>query len=101
MDENNCENFRREVYRYCDENVGKRVLFTGFAYLYSFYDGIITPQQLALVTENIVSRLLEKEVLTEISAEDKGIESPYGMYKILLHERLTLETNKKRFWFGV
>jgi hypothetical protein len=83
------EQFKREIYEYCDNNVRKRILFTGFTFLWALSGKErITPKDLALLTSEIINSLVKEKILIEVP---KKFESVYGMYKILPHEILMKE----------
>jgi len=81
--------FIREIYTYCDKNVGEKALFPVFV---NFWDEngdveYVSRKNLAKLTSEIISRLLDKKVLMEIPKDNKS-HNPYGLYKILPHENL-------------
>lgn len=81
--------FVREIYSYCDSNVGERALFPVFANLWNENEDAtyITQKDLAVLTSQIISKLLEKKALMKIP-RDENFHTPYGLYKILPHENL-------------
>lgn len=83
--------FEKRVYKYCDNNVGREILFTGFAYLWP-QNHDIAPKDLAILTSKIINDLAKKGVLKEISKKE-DFDIPYGMYEILPHEML-IKDNK-------
>ena len=80
------EQFKKEIYEYCDNNVRKRILFPGFTSLWTLSrKERITPKDLALLTSEIINSLVKEKILIEVP---KKFESVYGMYKILPHKKL-------------
>jgi hypothetical protein len=78
--------FEKRIYEYCDNNVGQKVLFTGFEYLWP-PNHDVAPKDLAILTSRILNELAEKGILREIRKEG-DFDVPYGMYKILPHKKL-------------
>lgn len=87
------EQFKKEIYKYCDKNVGGSCLFLGFTHLWFSKKEKITPKDLAFLTSKIINDLIGKKVLVEIP---KKFENVYGMYKILPHEKL-IKKNKLKY----
>ncbi len=83
--------FRKEIYKYCDDNVGEKILFTGFTNLYIQLEHEITPKNLASLTSEIIHELIGRKILIEVPKE---FESVYGMYEILPHEKLIKDDKK-------
>ena len=79
------ERGKKKIYEYCDENIGEKILLTGFMSLYSQLEHEISPQDVVRSVSGIVNNLIQKRVLKEVSKE---FESIYGRYEILSHERL-------------
>jgi len=85
------EELRNNIYEYCDNNVGKKVLFPGFRHLYisskndSSQD--IIPQEITNLTSKILNELTERKILKEVKIP-KGFSTPYAMYKISRHKKL-------------
>lgn len=79
------DEFRKEVYRYCDNRVGEEVLFPVFPNLWltSGYTPV-APKDLVSLVGGITSDLVNKGVLERLP-----VGGFYEMYKILPHERLT------------
>lgn len=88
--------FVREIYSYCDRNVGEEVLFPAFVNLWheNGEDTHITKKDLSVLTSNIISHLLnknKKKKRQKILSAIHSITNPqdaYGFYKILPHEDL-------------
>jgi hypothetical protein len=78
------EKFRKNIYEYCQENVGEEILFTGFEYLWPRQNSDMSPRDLAKLTSQILSGLIKEKIIIEVP---KKVESVYGMYKILPHEK--------------
>ncbi len=83
--------FEKKIYEYCDNHVKKRVLFTGFMYLWP-PNHDIAPKDLATLTSRILNGLTQKGILREVPNREE-FDVPYGMYEILPHEMLI--KNKK------
>jgi len=88
--------FEKRIYEYCDDNVRKRILFTRFTFLWPQLEQQITPKDLASLTSKIINSLIKKGVLKEVP-KPKNSDVPYGMYKILPHERLIKDDKTKIF----
>ncbi len=86
------EQFKEEIYKYCDNNIGKSCLFPGFAFLWPLRKEKIIPKNLAILTSKIINDLIEKKVLIEVPKKEGNV---YGMYKVLPHEKLTKERKLK------
>lgn len=86
-------NFEERVYRFCDNNVGEEVLFTGFVHLWPKQielcprEEIIHPK-IIFYTNNVINKLLRLNVLREIP---KDFDTFYPMYNILAHDSLIKE----------
>lgn len=78
--------FVNEIYKYCDENVGEKVLFSVFTNLYN-EEKFIIKRDLVGITEKIINNLIKEEILIEI-VKPKGLESFYGYYEVKPHEDL-------------
>ena len=78
------ERFRKEIYRYCQDNISEEILFTGFAYLWPRQNSDISPKNLAKLTSQILNNLIKEKIIVGVPKE---IESVYGMYKILPHKK--------------
>lgn len=78
------EKFRKEIYRYCQNNVGEEILFTGFEYMWPQKNSDISPKNLAMLTSRILNDLIKEKIIIEVP---KKVESVYGMYKILPHKK--------------
>ncbi len=92
MTEKKLEELSKErIYRYCDDNIGNKILFTGFEWLHLKYEKI-TPKDLVNFTGIIVRDLIGKKILREV---EKEFESVYALYEILPHEKL-IENIKRR-----
>ena len=78
--------FRENIYRYCDNNIGKEILFKGFEWLWP-QNHDISPKNLATLTSKIVNNLVRDRTLEEIP-KPLNSDVPYGMYKILPHKKL-------------
>ena len=72
--------FVREIYSYCDENIGERILFPFFMNCWPESDYTIQKRDLASLTSKIVNRLISEKVLKEVK---KNFDNVYGMYEIL------------------
>ena len=83
--------FEENIYRYCDDNVKEKILFTGFTWMFPEYEKI-APAELANITSIFVYDLVKKKILKNIT---KNFESLYGLYEILPHERLVKNIEKK------
>lgn len=85
------EIYRKDIYKYCKNNISKKVLFPGFTILWQRskidsderYD--ITPQNLALLTSNILQELSKEGILREVKKPEELDFTPYGFYEILPH----------------
>ncbi len=77
--------FVKNIYSYCDENIGEKILFPFFMYFWPEIDCTVEKRDLAFYTSKIVSRLILKGALKEIS---KSFDNVYGMYEILENEPL-------------
>jgi len=82
-------NFIKNIYSYCDNNIEEEMLFPAFLNLWRENEesSYITKKDLAVLTSNIISHLLNKNVLSVIHS-DTSSEDAYGFYKILSHENL-------------
>jgi len=80
------EELKNRIYEYCDNNIKGKILFTAFTNLW-FENHDISPKDLASLTSKIINSLIKKGVLKEVP-KPKNSDVPYGMYKILPHERL-------------
>ncbi|MFH1503240.1 MAG: hypothetical protein ABIE36_01125 [Candidatus Diapherotrites archaeon] len=78
--------FEKEIYRYCDENVGEKVLSSVFINLWHEEESIIKKDLMGL-TEKIINNLIKNEVLIEIEKPEE-LESHYGYYEIRPHKNL-------------
>lgn len=76
--------FVREIYKYCDENKGQKVLLPVFVNLWD-EDCPKSRTDLTVMTSKIISRLLHKGILIEIPKSER-FHVPYGLYKILNYE---------------
>ena len=79
------EEFKKCMYKYCDNNIGEKLLFPAFTNLYSQLKHEIAPKNLGVLTSEIVNDLIKRKVLIEVPKE---FENLYGMYEILFHKRL-------------
>lgn len=79
------EQFRKCICKYCDNNIGEKLLFPAFTNLYSQLKHEIAPKNLGVLTSEIVNDLIKRKVLIEVPKE---FENLYGMYRILPHKRL-------------
>lgn len=81
--------FINEIYKYCDENVGVKTLFSIFTNLYyeNGEETHIDKKDLVNLTEKITNDLIKNNVLIEIM-KPEGLESPYGYYEIQPHKDL-------------
>ena len=89
------DKFAREIYRYCDKNIGYNVLFPVFTNLYT-ESGKRNKTSLARYTSKIVNELMWEGILKEVSKEfweDDEFSIHYGFYEILKHDNL-LEEDK-------
>lgn len=86
---------KERVYRYCDENTGNKILFTGFIFTGFdwLYHGKISPRNLTNLIGVIIHDLTEKKILREV--REKIFESVYPLYEILPHERLSPKIKKR------
>jgi len=82
--------FVREIYSYCDNHIGKEVLFPFFMHCWPEIDCEIEKRDLAFHTSKIVGRLVLKGVLKEIP---KSFDNVYGMYAVLEHKKLIKNLN--------
>ena len=78
------EQFRKKIYRYCQDNIGEEILFTGFEYMWPWQNSDISPKNLAMLTSRILNDLIKEKIIIEVPKE---VESVYGMYKVLPHEK--------------
>jgi len=95
MEEQYFREFKKRIYEYCDNNVRKKVLLTGFMNLLSTNHDV-APKDLAILTSKINNDLIKKGILKEVP-KPKNSDVPYGMYEILPHERLIEDDKTKRF----
>jgi hypothetical protein len=95
MEEKTFKEFEKKIYTYCDNNIGNKVLFSGFEWLYTEPEKVI-PRDLVNLTGIIVRDLVEKNILKEVPKEKAEHESVYGLYEILPHEKLIKENIRKR-----
>jgi hypothetical protein len=82
--------FVKEVYSYCDNNIGQKILFPAFTNLWDENgeeNTHISKKDLAIIASKIVTRLLERKILNVIPKDGKSY-NPYGFYKILEHKNL-------------
>ncbi|MCH8945669.1 MAG: hypothetical protein IIA85_01985 [Nanoarchaeota archaeon] len=85
------ETYRKDIYKYCNDNIGKKVLFPGFTILWQTwkrdsdkrYD--IAPKDLAILTSNIIQELSKEGILREVKKPEELDFTPYGFYEILPH----------------
>lgn len=111
--------FRKRIYRYCDENVNREVLFTIFTYLWPVSDQIEIPEHtdysefleqytdriLPLKTENVKPYQiinLATKIIRELQSQKiiKEVENHcefrfYPLYEILPHESLIKNNGRK------
>ncbi|MCX6749923.1 MAG: hypothetical protein NTZ83_00530 [Candidatus Pacearchaeota archaeon] len=78
--------FEKEIYRYCDENIGEKVLFSVFTNLWREEEFIIK-KDLIGITEKIINDLIKRGILIDMEKPEKlegfyELESPYGYYEI-------------------
>ncbi|VVB84067.1 Uncharacterised protein [uncultured archaeon] len=85
----------KEVYKYCDNNIGETILFTGF--VFAGFDGLnrgeANSQDLTNLVSNILLNLTEKGILTEVRQKEN--EFIYPFYKVLYHEKLIPESKRR------
>ena len=79
--------FRENIYEYCDNNVGGRVLFTGFVNLWSDKGTDMPPKDLVNLTSEILDNLIKQKIVIDVP-KPKEFETVYAMYEILPHEKL-------------
>lgn len=81
--------FVNEIYKYCDENVGGKALFSVFTNLYNENGEAthIDKKDLVKLTEKTTNNLIKRKILIEIM-KPEGLDSPYGFYEIMPHENL-------------
>ena len=79
------ERFKENIYKYCDNNIEEKVLFSVFTYLSPELGKEIAPKNLAVLTSKIVNDLIAQKIIIEIP---KKSDNPYGFYEILPHENL-------------
>jgi len=88
--------FVREIYSYCDENIGEKVLFPAFMNLWDENGeaSYISRKDLAVLTSKIISRLLNKdkkkkrEKILRVIHSNYKLHDAYGFYKIRSHKNL-------------
>lgn len=84
--------FIKNIYSYCDKNIGDEFLFP---YITSLWDEQykIKKRDLTKLTSKIISRLMHKNpsVLREIKSS--ASETVYPFYKVLPHKKLLWEEN--------
>jgi len=80
------EQFKKRIYEYCGNNLGRDILFSGFTNLWIQPHQEISPKDLATLTSGIVNDLIKDGILEEIS-KPADFDVPYGMYKILPHNK--------------
>ncbi len=78
--------FVNEIYKYCDENIGEKGLFSLFTNLW-YEEKFIIKKDLIGITEKIVNNLIKDNILIEIRKPEE-LESPYGYYEIKPHSDL-------------
>jgi hypothetical protein len=78
--------FVKEIYIYCDENIGQNALLPVFVNLWE-EECKIDKKDLTAITSQIANRLMKNGILEEIPKYG-GFHVPYGLYKILPHENL-------------
>lgn len=78
--------FVKEVYTYCDENIGEKALLPVFVNLWD-EEFKIDKKYLTAITSQTVYRLMKNGILEEIPKYER-FHVPYGLYKILPHENL-------------
>lgn len=82
--------FQNNIYKYCDENVGKKILFPAFRHLYPIFrddSSFLAPKEITTLTNEILNELNAKEILKEVNTPD-GFVTGYPMYEILEHNKL-------------
>ena len=87
------EQFKENIYKYCDNNIRIKVLLTGFMYLSPELEKEIAPKNLAVLTSKIVNDLIKKRTVREVFNPNSDV--PYGMYEILPHKKLLDKSNNK------
>jgi hypothetical protein len=93
MEKSDYESFITNLYSYCDNHVGERVLLPAFVNLWNgeFFNGDekeeITKQKKYVNTCRLVNKLVSDKILKEVPKQ-KGFESIYPRYQILKHEDL-------------
>jgi hypothetical protein len=95
MTEKKLEELGKErIYKYCDDNIGNKILFPGFVFTGFdwLYHNKISPQNLTNLIGIIIRDLTEKKILKEV---EKDFESLYAMYEILPHEKLFKKIKKR------
>jgi len=85
--EKNYVHFVKQIYTYCDNYQGEKVLFPAFTNLWNEEDWNINKKDLAVLTSRIISRLLNTGILMSTPKENR-FETPYGLYEILPHVNL-------------
>jgi len=90
--------FRENIYRYCDDNVGKKLLSTAFTNFWRQSIQEISPQGLVNKTGGIIDDLVKERVLREVRKPHNFDDIPYGIYEILPHEKLIKDNKSKRFY---
>jgi hypothetical protein len=89
--------FEKRVYEYCDENIGRTVLFTAFDFLWpipkenSENSYLISKKELKEGTSKLLDILTKKKIIKEVE-KPEGLEySIYPLYEILPHKNLVGE----------
>ncbi|MBU0894472.1 MAG: hypothetical protein KKF48_00755 [Nanoarchaeota archaeon] len=98
--------FKREIYKYCDKNIGKRSFFTAFRILWPlpFRDNLDdksyqkSEKDILNLTSKVLGDLQKKKILKEIyrpkKFEEVGFFPIWPMYEILPHKTLIKERFK-------
>ena len=85
------ETYRKDIYKYCNDNINKKVLFPGFTILWQTWERdsdkryYIAPKDLAILTSNIIQELSKEGILREVKKPEELDFTPYGFYEILPH----------------
>ncbi len=81
--------FVRNIYNYCDENIGEKILFPVFVNLWPENYCSISKKDLTEITSKLIKKLMNREekILKDISNK-KNFENVYGLYEILPHKEL-------------
>ena len=81
------EIFKEKICNYCKDNIGEKILFTGFTHLWPLPEKEISPKDLAILTSKILYDLNKgKRIIIKEVSKPEEFSIPYAMYEILSYK---------------